>query len=927
MMKAKFFAVVIALATCGVWEFFIHAAEWKQGLEAVKESEGGEAMEENMEARSEWMNRMLADPATGKIPRDIRTKELEFSAMLPVNGPKYKTNTADDGFWRQRGPWNVGGRVRAIAIDKTNENILLAGGTTGGIWRSTNGGSTWTLVSNTANMLNITAIMQDPRAGKTQNWYAATGEYYGGYVPGAFYLGKGMFKSTDGGLTWTSIASTNTNTPQTFEGTWDFIHNIAINTTIDTAEVLYVATYNSIYRSINGGTSWSRVRGSGISVGSSIWTDVVVTPTGVVYAALSGGGAQPGIWRSVNNGVSWTKITPSGFPPSYSRIVIGLSPSDEKQIYFLASTPGYGKKSVDFQGREDWNSLWKYSYVSGDGTGAGGVWEDRSANLPGFGGDFGDFNSQQGYCLTIKVKPDNPDVVFAGCTNLYRSTDGFKTTANSSWIGGYAVNTTRPDYQVYPNHHPDVHNSVFYPSNPAKMISVCDGGISRTTNNLASSVQWQPLNYGFITTQFYTVALDHATAGSNIVTGGLQDNGTHFTNTQAYGASWVMSSNSDGSFCFVKDGGGEHYMSAQQGRVYRLTLDATGVRTQLARLDPAGISKDKYQFINPFTPDGADWKRLYIPANNRLWRNSDVTAIPLKTITDTNRVLTNWQELSNAALPDSADEITAITSAGKIADVLYYGTINGKVYKLKGASAGNPFPAEITGSNFPAGSYINCIAVHPQDTSKIFVVFTNYNVLSVFYTQNGGLSWTAVSGNLEQNSNGTGNGPSCRWLTIANVNNKLVYYLGTTTGLYATDSINGTQTTWIKQSPTLIGDNIVTMMDYRESDGQIVVSTFGAGVFSAQLNSAHNITSVKNEPRVSVARVYPNPVYNQFRMEGLRPSVTYFYKLLNAEGKTLMQGSITRDESLVNMQAFTSGCYYLVLNDGNSSEVKKLVKY
>jgi len=921
MIKTKILVAALVVTLCTIWNF------WGKPASAISENEGGEAMEENIRERAEWMNAMLADPATGKIPADMRARELAFAATLPVNEPKYKSNAADDGFWQQRGPWNVGGRTRAIAIDKTNENILLAGGTTGGIWRSTNGGLNWTKVSNTNNMLNITALMQDSRSGKTQNWYAATGEYYGSYVPGAFYLGKGMYRSTDGGLTWTSITSTNTNTPQTFEGTWDFIHNIAINTTIDTAEVLYAATYNAVYRTINGGTTWNRVRGGGAAIGSSTWSDVVVTPTGVVYATLSGGGAHPGIWRSVNNGINWTNITPAGFPPSFARIVIGLSPSDEKQIYFLAHTPNYGKKTVDFQGREDWNSLWKYTYVSGDGTGTGGVWDDRSANIPGFGGDFGDFNSQQSYCLTVKVKPDNPDVVFIGSTNLYRSTDGFKTTTNSAWIGGYGVNTTRPDYQLYPNHHPDVHNNVFYPSNPSKMISLSDGGISRTNDNMAASVVWKSLNYGFITTQFYTVALDHATANNNIVTGGLQDNGTHFTNTQAYGASWTMSSNSDGSFCFVKDGGSEHYMSTQQGRVYRLILDASGNRTQLARLDPASIARAKYQFINPYTPDGGDWKRLYIPANNRLWRNSDVTAIPLKSTIDTNRVLTNWQELSNAALPDSADEITAIVSAGKIADVLYYGTMNGRVYKLRGASVGNPVPVEITGSNFPAGSYINCVAVNPADTSKLFVVFTNYNVQSVFYTENGGQSWTAVSGNLEQNSNGSGNGPSCRWLSVVHINGKWVYYLGTTTGLYATDSLNAMQTTWIKQSPGLIGDNIVTMMDYREADGQIVVATFGAGVFSAKLNSAHNITSVKNETAISVARVYPNPVVSFCRVEGLRPAATYSYKLMNAEGKLMQHGTLTRDGSEIYMQAYATGCYYLLLDDGMRTEVKKIIKY
>ena len=84
-------------------------------------------MESQLPLRERWMNKMLADPATGKVPYRIREKELAFSRTLPVAEEKFK-NVVEDGFWSSRGPWNIGGRTRAIAIDRMNENILLAGG-------------------------------------------------------------------------------------------------------------------------------------------------------------------------------------------------------------------------------------------------------------------------------------------------------------------------------------------------------------------------------------------------------------------------------------------------------------------------------------------------------------------------------------------------------------------------------------------------------------------------------------------------------------------------------------------------------------------------------------------------------------------------------------------------------------------------------
>jgi hypothetical protein len=599
-----------------------------------------------------------------------------------------------------------------------------------------------------------------------------------------------------------------------------------------------------------------------------------------------------------------------------------MAPSDENQIYFTAYSPGIGKKTLNFNGDEEWNSIWKYTYKSGDGTGNGGIWEDRSDNLPfGFPGDFGQFISQQGYSLHIDVKPDDPNVVFLGGTNLYRSTDGFSTSSHTTQVGGYAVGTTRPDYKLYPNHHPDQHGVIFYPSRPNLAISVDDGGIQRTDDCLATSINWNSLNHGYVTTQFYTVAIDHTTT-SPIVIGGLQDNGSQLSYQQDYKQDWVMPYSSDGSFCYVGANASEYYVSIQEGRVSRILLDSQYKMAQMARVDPKGLNKKKYQFINPFAVDVNEWKRIFIPNGNTLWRNHDVSQIPLHPKIDSNAVLTGWEELTMAALPDSTDEITAITSSKGQSDVIYFGTMRGKLYKMTGASQTTPVVQTITGSNFPNG-YINCIATHPGDSNKLYCVFSNYGILSVFYSENGGVSWTAISGNLEDQASGAGNGPSCRWFTVAPLTDSTLFFLGTSTGLFATSQLNGMNTIWTRQGPRSIGLNMVTMMDFRSTDNTLAVSTYGAGVFTATLSSSDH-TSVPNTLRKNGFVMYPNPATD--RLYIMLPNTNGFIEAeiysLNGE---LIKEETVHSTSFISVADLPKGIYLINLQTGSYKETKRLL--
>jgi hypothetical protein len=786
--------------------------------------------EDNPHARWEYEFMMLRDPKTGTIPEGIRAKELAFARALPSREAMLAKGQAAAALtWTRRGPYNVGGRTRALAIDVSNENIILAGGVSGGMWRSTDGGASWTRTTDLSNTVqSVTCIAQDTRQGKQSIWYYGTGEFKGNSANGvgARYLGDGIYKSTDGGRTWFVLTSTTSGTPHLWDGDFDYVWNIAIDASSTSPDgEVYAAIYGGIKRSTDGGLNWANTLVADAVLQTGSYTDVAVTATGVVYATISSDGSTTrGIFRSTD-GINWTDITPAGWPTTYRRIVIGIAPSNENIVYFLAETPGSGKKD---------HSLWKYTYLSGTGAGSGGNWENRSANLPAFGGSVGDFDSQSSYDLVIKVKPDNPDVVLIGGTNLYRSTNGFATSSATTWIAGYSPAN---DISTYPNHHPDQHAVVFLPSNANVVFSGHDGGVSKTTDILASTVSWQSLNNGYYTTQFYAAAVDQGTAGSNIVIGGMQDNGTWFGNSTSATANWKEIFGGDGGFCAIADGATSYYVSSQNGTTYRFLLDNSGTLSGWTNVTPADASG--FLFIAPFVLDPNDNRKMYMAAGGTIWRNSDLTTIPLGS---NDKTTVNWDSLTASSVTTGVISSLAVSKVP--ANRLYFGTSDGQLYRMDNANGSNPTRTTITGSSFPTGAYVSCIAVDPTNADNLIAVFSNYQVISLWSSSNGGSSWTAVAGNLEQFPDGTGNGPSVRWASILPTGSSKLYLVGTSVGVYSTATLNGMNTVWALEGESTVGRVVVPMVVSRPLDGFLVAATHANGLFTASGITAGTATKL-----------------------------------------------------------------------------------
>jgi hypothetical protein len=396
--------------------------------------------------------------------------------------------------------WNPGiGRVNCIDFHPTNASVIYIGTPAGGLWRTTNGGTTWTCLTDGMPSIGVSGVAVSHSNPNTI--YILTGDGDGNDTQSI-----GVLKTTNGGTTWfpTGLSWNVTN----------FIRGYKLKMHPTNANILFAATTSGIYKTTNGGTSWTNP----ISTGT-IW-DIEFKPGDptIMYATRRLGSGAGQFWRSTDSGDTWTQIT-SGVPTNATRMEIGVTPANSSRVYLLA-------------GPATANGVFVGVFLS---TNSGSSFSNQSTtpNILGSAQDGQNSNHQTTYDLAIAVSRTSSANVMTGGINVWTSSNSGSTwTIRSMWSVPNDVGYT----------HADIHYIKINPLNNWVYVA-SDGGIFRSTD---FGLNWTDLSAGLGITQWYRIA--GTESSSSLLIGGTQDNGT---NKWTGGSSILHMLGADGMDCMI----------------------------------------------------------------------------------------------------------------------------------------------------------------------------------------------------------------------------------------------------------------------------------------------------------------------------------------------------------------------------------------
>ncbi len=489
----------------------------------------------------------------GKIPAAGKHL-LEFSKFIKT----YKSDNRDaNSPWESLGPnsntsgYAGTGRVMSVGFHPTNNNIIYVGSAGGGLWKTTDGGLSWTPKTDFLGSIGVSGIAVDYNTPNTV--YIGTGD---GDASDNYSIG--VLKSTDGGDTWNTTGLE-----------WNTSSNYLIrNMIMDPNDVntILVASNVGIYRTTNGGTSWNQVQ-------AGSFYDVDMNPsaaTNIFYAATSND-----MYKSTNNGATWTlEYT----VPNSGRLSIATTAANSTYVYALSSgTSGGANGSSGYNGiYRSTNSGETYSLMS------------SSPNILTYSASGTGSGGQGWYDLVIAADPDDANTIHVGGVNHWKSTDGGANwSIKSHWSGSGAVAV-----------HADKHLLEFQDDNT--LWEGNDGGIYKTTNGGDS---WTDRTSDMIISQMYRIGVSES---NQRVLAGLQDNGTKRKDNDG---TWDDVLGGDGMDCAVSPiNGNVMYGESQYGNISRST-NGGGSWSSVASSLPNGA------WITPIAVDNENANTVYAGYN------------------------------------------------------------------------------------------------------------------------------------------------------------------------------------------------------------------------------------------------------------------------------------------------------------------------
>ncbi len=719
--------------------------------------------------------------------------------------------------WSQWGPnpsFRVG-RTQCLRQDASALNTWYLGTPCSGLWKTTNGGTNWTSLTQFLPVLGVSDIAIDPF--NSTILYMACGDADAGALNNVYSVG--VMKSTDGGSTWSSTGLN-----------WTFANARRIGRLIinpDSSNVLLAATSNGIYRTNNGGTTWTQVR-----TGNHEDIEFHPSNSGIVYA-----GSTTQFLRSADGGISWTAIT-SGLPATGNRVIVAVTDDNTNAVYCVFAS----------------SSAFTGLYKSMDA----GL---NFTTLPstGVSSTVGPF---PWYALTLAVSPRDEDMIAIGGVLATRTLNG-----GTNWSSCGTEN--------------DYHDMVFWENSRDSMFICNDKGIYRI-NNMTSSSGVVSFNNNLDLIMAYKMCL--SPSQPDVAFCGTQDNGTYKLNTTTPNFTGVIF-NSDGGFCLADPTTGNFVMAQREyGQLFKSTTG--GDAFSYSACSPPSMANTGY-FVTPMGMNMQNSQIVYA-GYDEVWKSTDGA--------------TTWTSMS--AFPGSTDlrEMTVAPSNGNV------------VYVSTGSNLWKTPDGGITWidltANLPFTSALLDIGIHSTDTSKIWITRGGFTAGGkVYYSTNGGQSWTNVSGTL----------PNTPANCIVHENNLVDgIYVGTDLGVFYRDN---TMSDWISYS-TGLPVVIINQLEIQYSTNQLVAGTMGRGFWRSYL---YQFTVGQNEVPASTLSVYPNPSNGVFTIKlpvGAEGAAATVYTL---EGKIVFQRTISSKEAEIDLRKEGDGIYLIEINSGTSILREKII--
>lgn len=824
---------------------------WEQEMELHTNAKGEPA------GFDEYVNATIA-MANYKQQQTQANASASWSPFGPNVLPNNLTGYMENGI----------GRINCITFHPTNPNTFFVGVAQGGVWKTTNNGVSWTPLTDNLPITRISDITINPTNPNEMYISVCDFEYIGfslhlnGRKRNTHY-GLGVYKTTDGGLTWNPTGLTYNLT----NGDASLIRKVLINPS--NTNDLVACGVSGMYKSTNGGTTWVK------KLDSLFW-DMHQDPSNpaVLYAStgwvMTSNIGNAGVYKSTDFGNTWTMLTTNmPLTNNIQRVKLAIAPSNTNYIYALC---------VDLNG------------------GLFGIYKSINAGLSWTfippndnileGGTGGNTGGQGNYDLGFIVDFTDPNKVYTGGVNIWGSIDGANTfNPISHWTTQYGATL-----------HGDIH---FINRNPfTGNYFVCsDGGVYQTTNMVIDTwnttawpTVWTKMNDNIQVSSFYKLSSSKTTTEQ--VVAGAQDNASFYFNA----GNWSTIFGGDGmDNCLNPLNPNDIIGSSQYGNFYYSNDNGNS-----SFAPSTNVNSEQAEWVTPIIADYNNAGVMYI-GNENIVKSTDggQSWSPLATI------YTNSLTLQNT-------EISALAVSGSNSQVLYAARrvryengLNGIVFKT--TDGGTTF-TNVT-NNLPDSLYYTSIEINETNENIVYVSMAGFTATNkVFTTINGGTTWQNISYNL----------PNLPVNCIKQIPGTNHLMIATDIGIYILYS--GT-TTWVNNSFGL-PNVIVTDIEFNAALNKIYISTFGRGIWESSISS---ITGTKElSPTMYNYNLYPTVNNGTFNLVFDDTQNEKIIEVIDVMGKIVYTQKTNSDKLKLNLN-LSSGIYYIRTHCQNTIGVKKMI--